>query len=179
MRWEHTNVCAQLRIIIREATARHCKCDGKHTNVCAQCKLRIIIREVTAWPLQMRRETHQRLCAHWKLRIIIREATAWPLPMRREKKTPTCVPTGSSELLSEKQRHGRWKCDGKHTNVCAQFKLRIIIREVTAWPLQMRWEHQRVCPLQASNYYQRSNGMAVGNATGNTPTCVPNLSSES
>ena len=54
--------------------------------------------------------------------------------------TPTCVPAGSSELLLEKQRHGRWKCDGKHTNVCAQCKLRIIIREVTAWPLQMRRE---------------------------------------
>jgi hypothetical protein len=92
--------------------------------------------------------------------------------------TPTCVPTASFELLSEKQRHGRWKCDGKHTNVCAQFKLRIIIREVTAWPLQMRWEHQRVCPLQASNYYQRSNGTAIANATGNTPTCVPIASFE-
>jgi hypothetical protein len=133
--------------------------------------------------------------------------------------TPTCVPTVSSELSSEKQRHGRCKCAAKHTNVCAQTvssellsekqrhgrwkcvgstptgvpssesssekrrhgrskcdgntltcvpcKLRIIIRETTAWPLQMCCEtHQRVCPPQAPNYYQRNNGMAVGNALG-------------
>jgi hypothetical protein len=113
----------------------------EHTNVCAHCKLRIIIREATAWPLQTRRE-HTNVCVHCKLRIIIRETTAWPLEMRRD------VPTVSSELLSEKQRHGNCKCDGKHTNVCAHWKLRIIIRETTAWPLEMRREtHQRVCPM--------------------------------
>jgi hypothetical protein len=152
MRWEHTNVCAQLRIIIREATARHCKCDGKHTNVCAQCKLRIIIREVTAWPLQMRRETHQRLCAHWKLRIIIREATAWPLQMRWEHQR--VCPLQASNYYQRSNGMAVANATGKK-------------------------KHQRVCPLEAPNYYQRNNGMAVGNATGNTPTCVPNLSSES
>ena len=60
--------------------------------------------------------------------------------------TPTCVPTASFELLSEKQRHGHCKCDGKTTNVCAPCKLRII-RETTAWPLEMRWEHTNVCAL--------------------------------
>jgi hypothetical protein len=105
----------------------------EHTNVCAHCKLRIIIREATAWPLQMRRE-HTNVCAHCKLRIIIRAEGH----CKCDGNTPTCVSTVSFELLSGKQRHGRCKCERKHTNVCARCKLRIIIRETTAWPLELR-----------------------------------------
>jgi hypothetical protein len=141
----------------------HCKCAAKHTNVCAHRKLRIIIRETTAWPLEMRWEhTNERA----QLRILSEKRRHGR--SKCDGNTLTCVPTVSSELSSEKQRHGRCNALGtyqrvcpasnyyprsngtaianaaKNTYVCAHCKLRIIIREATVWPLEMHWEHTNV-----------------------------------
>jgi hypothetical protein len=132
------------------------------------------------------------VCAHCKLRNYFQRSNGTAIA-NATGNTPTCVPTVSSELSSEKQRRGHSNALGKHQCVCPlpppkhNRKATAYVRskcdedpptcESTCAPIYHQRSngmalanalgtHQCVCPLQAPIYHQRSNGLAVANAMG-------------